>query len=237
MHEREDSVLAPLLKRIAARFPQSWQHEMRRAFFRREIRLGRFVTDEKEFPLLDRWVEPGDWVLDIGANVGHYTKRMSELAGPEGRVIAFEPVPATFDLLAANARLFPHENVSLLNVAASDRTMSIGIQIPDFYQGMHNYYQASLSPDATDLRVLTISVDALGIRSRIKLVKVDVEGHELPVLRGMLATIERDHPAMIIETASLDVIALIESMGYETERLSKSSNVVCHPGKGHVPSR
>lgn len=47
---------------------------------------------------------PGDWALDIGANVGHYTKRMSDLAGPEGRVIAFEPVPDTFAVLCANAQ-------------------------------------------------------------------------------------------------------------------------------------
>jgi FkbM family methyltransferase len=234
--KREHGVLRPFLKHIAARLPQSWQHEMRRAFFRREIRLGRFVTDEKEFPLLDRLVEPGDWVLDIGANVGHYTRRMSELVGPDGRVIALEPIPATFALLAANARFFPHDNVSLLNVAASDSTMSVGMHIPDFYQGLHNYYQAHVSADAAGLQVLTVNIDALGIPRRIKLVKMDVEGHELRVLRGMRATIERHRPAMIVETASREVTALIESMGYEIERLPNSSNIVCRPANANVVS-
>src|SRR2546426_6450005 len=125
-------VLVRLLKRIAARLPQSLQHELRRLFFRNQIRGRRFVTDEKEYGLVQSFLGPGDWALDIGANVGHYTMRMSELVGAAGRVIAFEPVPNTFALLAANAHLFTHENVSLLNVAASDGPAEVGIDIPRF---------------------------------------------------------------------------------------------------------
>ena len=96
------------------------------------------MTDEKEYALLDSFLQPGDWVLDLGANVGHYTMRMSELVGHSGRVIAVEPMPDTFALLAANTRVFEHANVSLLNVAASDRIATVGIELPSFAEGLPN---------------------------------------------------------------------------------------------------
>ena len=108
------------LKRFAAMLPNSWQHELRRRHFQRQIRLGRFHTDEKEYALLDTLLGEGDWALDIGANVGHYTMRMAELVGPSGRVIALEPVPDTFSLLAANTRLFisPPKGKRFVNLRA-----------------------------------------------------------------------------------------------------------------------
>jgi FkbM family methyltransferase len=72
--------------------------------------------------------------------------RMAELVGRSGGVIALEPVPDTFALLAANARLFAHANVSLLNVAASDRMASVGIELPRFSDGLTNYYRHGLPP-------------------------------------------------------------------------------------------
>ena len=219
-------MVSSVLKRFAAQLPEGAQHELRRLFFRQQIRRNRFVTDEQEYKLLDRFIATGDWVLDIGANVGHYTLRMSELVGGNGRVIAFEPVPETFALLAANARLFPHRNVSLLNVAVSDHTDRVGMQIPHFSKGLTNYYQARITSDDESLTILTLPVDSLSLPT-VKLVKVDVEGHELPVLRGMRLLIERDHPVLIVETASHETTNLIGSLGYRVERLPGSSNILC----------
>jgi len=222
-------MVASVLKRIAAQMPESVQHELRRFFFGAQIRGRRFATNEKEYALLPKFLQPGDWALDIGANVGHYTLRMSELVGPTGRVIAFEPVPNTFALLAANVRLVAHPNVSLLNVAASDRTRTVSIEIPQFADGLTNYYQARVSDQGSELGILTLPVDALGLPARIKLVKIDVEGHELAVLHGMRALMERDRPVMIVETSSAEVVDLLSAAGYQSERLPGSSNVLCTP--------
>jgi FkbM family methyltransferase len=218
-----------LLKRFAARFPDAWQYELRRWYFRRQIARDVFATDEREYALLDRFLRPGDWALDIGANIGHYAKRMSDLVGAKGRVIALEPVPVTFALLAANARAFRHANVSLLNVAASDSTATAGVSIPDFTEGLRNYYQASLADGSSDLTVLTLAVDALALSQPVRLAKIDVEGHELPVLRGMQALLVRDQPTLIVETSSREVMDLLTSLGYSTERLAGSSNLLCTP--------
>ncbi|HEY6045537.1 MAG TPA: hypothetical protein VIU65_02980, partial [Pyrinomonadaceae bacterium] len=80
--------------------PSSWQLEIRRHLYRRQIRRGVFTTHEPEYGLLSSFLSDGDWAIDIGANIGHYTKGMSDLVGARGRVIAFEPVADTFTLLA-----------------------------------------------------------------------------------------------------------------------------------------
>jgi FkbM family methyltransferase len=152
--------------------------------------------------------------------------RMAELVGASGRVIAVEPVPETFALLAANARLFAHPNVSLLNVAASDGTATVAMEIPPSAEGLNNYYQAHLVPGTTGLSVLTLQIDALEL-PRIKLVKIGAEGHELPVLRGKRRLLERDHPVLIVETGSAETTEFLSSFDYFSERPPGSSNLLC----------
>ena len=214
------------MKRVAARLPFSWQQQLKRWYFGRQIRSGGFVTEEKEFALLGSLVGSGDWVLDIGANVGHYVARLSDLVGPEGRVIAFEPVPATFELLASNVASLRHANVTLLNAAASDATRAVGMSMPSFESGLPNFYMARLGEGAGSVVVLTVPVDALGVPHRVKLVKIDAEAHEMSVLRGMTLLLERDHPTLIVEESSPDIAPHLERMGYVTERIERSSNAI-----------
>jgi len=213
-----------LLKRIAATLPHAWQQQLKRWYFASQLRRNRFVTNEQEFALLDRLVVDGDWVLDVGANIGHYTARLSRLVGRTGRVIAFEPVPATFELLAANIARLPNGNVTLLNAAASDATRTAGISLPKFESGLTNFYMAKLGEGAGDVTVLTLPVDALAIPARVALVKIDAEGHEMSVLRGMTALLERDHPSLIVEDNSPDIGPFLRRFGYDVERLTGSSN-------------
>jgi len=219
-----------VMKQLAARLPHRWQSELKRLHFGRQIARNDFNTSEAEFHLLPQWVSTGDWVLDIGANVGQYTKRMSDLVGAHGRVIAFEPVPATFALLAANAERFEHGNVSLFNAAVSGKLDVLGMDIPRFASGLINYYQAHLTEGGQGAtRVLTLPVDALQIDRRVSLVKIDAEGHEAQVIDGMQVLLQRWQPTLIVETGSQALIDRIAALGYEVNRLAGSSNVVCRP--------
>ena len=146
--------------------------------------------------------------------------------GPGGRVIAFEPVPATFELLSANAARFSTANVTLLNLAASDSTRLISMVLPLFDTGLTNYYQAAISTQATGLEVMTCSIDSLNLPQRVRVIKIDAEGHDAVVLRGARRLLERDHPVVIIESVSSEVVALMASLGYATQRLPGSSNVI-----------
>jgi FkbM family methyltransferase len=215
-----------LLKSLALRLPLPWQLELKRLLYRRQIGNGRFLSAEPEFARLSEWVGAGDWVIDIGAHVGHYTRRLSELVGPEGRVIAVEPVPDTFALLAANVALFRDQNVTLLNLAASARTELVGMRIPDRADGNHNYYEAAITRDQSPLRVLAAAIDPLAFETRIRLIKIDAEGHDPVVLEGMRGLLARDHPVLIVETGTPAVVSMLEALGYRGERLPGSVNTI-----------
>ena len=218
------------LKRLAARLPHRWQAELKRIHFGRQIAKDRFNTSEAEFGLLPQLLKIGDWVIDVGANVGQYTKRFSDLVGPKGRVLAFEPVPATFALLAANVERFAHGNVSLFNAAVSDQLQVLSMAIPRFPTGLQNYYEAHLTTGAAaGVSVLTLSLDALAITQKVALIKIDAEGHEAHVLAGMRQLIDRSRPVLIIETGSAELVDDMKRRGYAVERSSGSSNVVCRP--------
>lgn len=219
-----------MLRTIASRLPASWQNELKRLYFKRQIRKGHFITEEPEYKILDKYIGVGDWVIDVGANVGHYTKRFSELVGASGRVIAFEPEPTSFSLLAANMQLLESKNVSLINAAVSDNTDIVGMNIPRFSSGPSNYYRANISDSSSpEIFVLTLPVDHLSIDHNVSLVKIDAEGHEKFVVEGMWRLIEACRPVLVIETDSEDIKEKLHSIGYTWTRLEGSPNILFTP--------
>jgi FkbM family methyltransferase len=200
-----------------------------------QIGKNSFKTTELEYQLLANWIRTGDWVLDIGANVGHYSLRLSELCGDSGRVLAFEPVPLTFDLLASNVSKARYQNVTIFNVAVSNQTEIIRMNVPQ--DGLEvksrlNYYRSHVT-SLGDLNILSISIDSLNICHTVRLVKIDVEGHEIYVLQGMQQLLKRDFPILIVEGNSSQVDSYLASIGYSSKRLQGSVNQIfeCFPAK------
>lgn len=213
-------------KKIAGRLPIQWQQWLKRLYFANQIRNGKFETDEKEFELLHRWIGEGDWVIDVGANVGHYTCKFSRIVGHTGRVFSLEPVPRTFELLASNVAMLPVGNVTLINAAASDENIIVGMEIPKFDTGLKNYYQAHISDSNATTRVYCLSIDSLNLPAPVKLVKIDAEGHELSVLRGMQRLLSRDHPLLIVEDSSQKLVTYLGEQGYSQNKIPGSSNLI-----------
>jgi FkbM family methyltransferase len=179
--------------------------------------------------LVDDLVRPGQHVLDIGANWGLVTARLARLVGPAGRVDAFEPHPGHVATLEAVAARMPSVEVHL--TALSDRQGSAELAIP-VHDGERLTALAHLDgrgsgPGVPEERVqvpLTTLDDALaGDRAPVDLIKCDVEGHELEVLRGAEATLRRDHPALVLEIEErhrpgggvAEVFAQLRALGYE----------------------
>ena len=219
-------MLSTVGKRIAARLPHRWQQALKRRHFRRQMASNAFRTDEPEWDLSSQWLTPGDWAIDVGANIGHYTKRFSDLVGPTGRVIAFEPVPATFELLSANTAQFAWANVTLMNLAASDATQILGMSIPHFDTGLRNYYEASITAAAAELQIMTCAIDSLNLAGPVRVLKIDAEGHDAVVVRGARNLIAANLPTIVMESGSNEVKALLESLGYRLEGVAGSSNVI-----------
>ncbi len=156
----------------------------------------------------------------MGANVGVYTRRMSEIVSATGRVIALEPVPSTFELLAANTADLA--NVTLIQAAAVAQAGIVRMAVPFFENGLRNHYQASVRANG-DFSVVGVELADLRIPPPA-LVKIDAEGHDLGVLNGMAT--EPPVPVLIVEDNSLEVVELLKSRGYRGQRLEASPNTV-----------
>jgi FkbM family methyltransferase len=126
----------------------------------------------------------------------------SRLAGQRGRVYAFEPVPANAALVGRNAALNGLRNVEVLPMAVTDHTGRAEMVLAA-YAGGAALSTAPRPPDATG----TLPVDATSIDHLVfdagmtppTLVKIDVEGAEMEVLRGMARTCAVHRPAIICE--------------------------------------
>lgn len=189
---------------------------------------------------LRRQLRENDTYLDIGAHIGIHAlvmaKRLRELGG--GMVIAFEPAPDTAELLRSGARRNGLSNVTVVDVALSDRE---GLAV--LRSGTREFHDADAAvrslhgSGAPTHEVRTKALDRWAERSRIlgkmDVVKIDVEGSELAVLRGMEDSIDRHRPRVIgIEVhrdllseagvAESEITEFLESRGYEYSSVYES---------------
>lgn len=225
-----------MLRRVASRLPFPVRQSLRAWKYRLQVMSGRFRSEEPEFGRLAEWVRLGDWVLDVGANVGQYTLRFSELVGEAGRVFAFEPITETAEILTAMARRARYRNISVFNIAVSERPGMVQFGVPAGGSGLPNYFQARVGVEG-DRMVPCLALDELAFSHRIALVKIDVEEHEVAVIRGMLKLIERDRPILIIEGHEGIYPEFLAERGYRMlPKAPGSSNLVFLPGAGEEDS-
>lgn len=201
-------------RRCLAALPQGVVRRLRDRWHVYLAARGRLDSNEPEFHRLGEWLRSGDVAIDVGANIGAYTLRISQLVGPSGRVYAFEPVPDTFASLTRNVHAVGATNVTLFNAACGEEAGLVGMNVPNDADGLPNPYLAHICKGATSLKALCIQVDALHLRERIALVKIDAEGFDAQVVFGMRALLERSHPRIIIESRNSAVESTLAELGY-----------------------
>jgi len=177
-------------------------------------------------------VNPGDTVFDIGANVGAHTLTLAESVSPSGKVFAFEPADFAFDKLQRNlalnpelaSRTFPQQIV--LAAKPSERPE------PEIYASWPLERGAAVHPKhrgrlVSAARAGVDTLDAFVAHqglARLDLIKIDVDGHELPVFQGATETLRRFHPVLVMEISPYihaerghnfaDFVALLKDPGY-----------------------
>lgn len=170
--------------------------------------IGQAVTfygeySELEAQLLRQVVQPGQVVIEVGANMGLHTLVLSKAVGPTGQVIAYEPQRAMFQVLCANMALNDVLNVDARPHAVGAEYGIAHIPLPDysrpgnfggvsFAEGSHAY--------SRPVRVVTLNGD---IALNPSLIKIDVEGMEEPVLRGASMLIHKRKPILYVENDRL----------------------------------
>lgn len=133
----------------------------------------------------------GDYVVDIGANIGYDTLLASKIVGPTGRVIAIEAAPSIFDRLSRNLALNKVGNVRRVNIAISDSAGEIELFAEEGNLGRTSTLQRGHAKKVEKVATLpldqVLSTDEL---ARIKFIKIDIEGGEILLLERLINTLE-----------------------------------------------
>jgi FkbM family methyltransferase len=172
---------------------------------------------EAEFHLFDELLNPGDGIVEVGANIGSLTVPLARKVGNTGGVFAFEPQRLCFQTLCANVALNSLINVWAYNVACGQTTGSV--RVPMLNPSVdYNFGQLAVAGQQQGDFIACIPLDSFGI-PKCRLLKVDVEGMELDVLRGATQLISRFQPAIYVENdrpeKSDELVRLIQSLNYE----------------------
>ncbi len=147
---------------------------------------------------LARTLRPGWHCLDVGANHGYYTLVMADGAGPDGRVLPVEPTPRLADLLRQTLDVNGFPNVQVVPKAASDvdgKTLQLVIPAR---RSLNAHLAEVVDPLEEAVAVESVTIDSLTRDwPHVDLIKIDVEGAEESVWRGMERTIS-DNPDLVV---------------------------------------
>ena len=197
---------------------------------------------------LERLVQAGAVVLDIGANIGAHTLPLARLVGPNGKVYAFEPTDYAFGKLKQNIELNP----GLASQIVAEQLRLTGPDAADpgeIYSswkvaGQEPRHQKHLGIAKSIVGARAISLDEYWKKTglqRLDFIKLDVDGFEVDVLRGGSETLRRYHPSICMELspyvleergASLaELLAQLRDGGYRLLDLAAGSAITDSKGR------
>jgi FkbM family methyltransferase len=199
-----------------------------RTMFEASYGLYKRFMEARYVALLREHVEPGTTVVDVGANVGFFTRYFADWTGPTGRVLAIEPEAGNVERLRAMIRSRRLDAiVEPFHAAAAERPGPLALTIDPYHPAGH-----FLSD--TGVPTAGVTVDDLVRRHsqrRVSLLKIDVQGAELRVLQGATWTLETSRPVLLVELeekalrlqgASVEtVVQFLASYGYRGRLLSR----------------
>jgi FkbM family methyltransferase len=198
-------------------------------------------------PVFARFVPKGAVVLDVGAHAGQFAKIFSRLAGPTGRVYAFEPGTYARSILRIALHMNRVRNVAVvpmgLGAAPSLATMTIPVKRKGSYGfGLSHLGRIDRAGEARQEAIAVTTIDAFAQEvglSRLDFIKADIEGWEMQMVRGARETLRRFRPTMMLEMVPQHLAragddlatawASLEALGYRAHTLSPSGELVPLP--------
>ncbi len=223
--------LRRLLAPLAARWPFAVRLRVPphgHLLVRLDSAIGRSILATGDFdPAVRRAIEDGlrsgDAFIDVGANVGYYTLIARSLVGDDGAVLAFEVDPRPAALLERTAQANGWHNVHVVRAAVGDGRTRLQLE-PDADCGHTRVRPARVADPRPSLPSVALdSRRELLAGHRLACLKIDVEGHELEVLRGAQQLLSENRPAVICEVRPEHhdaAIALMAALGYSATELA-----------------
>ena len=202
-------------------------------FIYRALGIGRHGRALEYNYHLPQLVGQGATAIDIGANLGYYTRPLSAIVGDAGHVYAVEPVPVIFDVLKRNVA--GRKNITLLNYAlgSEERTIEMAndsVAAAGYFGTGRNFVSdGELSGEAIKFSAqMRRGSELFANLERVDFIKCDIEGYERVVIPEMRAIIERHHPTVLIETdgdTRHEIIEMFTQMGYRAYMLEGGKEV------------
>ena len=202
-------------------------------FIYRALGIGRHGRALEYNYHLPQLVGQGATAIDIGANLGYYTRPLSAIVGDAGHVYAVEPVPVIFEVLKRNVA--GRKNVTLLNYALGNEERTIEMANDSvaaagyFGTGRNFVSDGELSGEAIKFSAeMRRGSELFANLERVDFIKCDIEGYERVVIPEMRAIIERHHPTVLIETdgdTRHEIIEMFTQMGYRAYMLECGKEV------------
>jgi FkbM family methyltransferase len=181
--------------------------------------------------------KPGMTFLDIGANTGLYTALALPRIGSEGRVVALEPDRESFEYLRKTVIANHADNVTCVSKAAADYSGVVKLFVSENNRGDNRLYDNELSTASYEVEVSPVDLllKELGIAT-VDLVKIDVQGFEGRVLRGMRETIARSpnltilmefwpHGLQCAQTNPAELLTNLQGMGLVVSELRSDGSL------------
>ena len=143
--------------------------------------------------LVKKIVREGDTVIDVGANIGYYTLIFAQLVGRSGRVFAFEPDPVNYSILTKNIETNKYNNVIPTEKALADYNGKTEIHLSIENNGDHRLFYSESDRERKLVEVIKLDDFHFpeNFSKEIKLIKMDVQGSEYRVLKGMDDTLKK----------------------------------------------
>jgi FkbM family methyltransferase len=199
---------------------------------------GNYWSGSNELPVqmaLTRFLRPGDIFYDVGSNIGFFSLIAARLVGPSGGVVAIEPVPGNAAVIRRNMQRNDFTHVQILEIALGAEPGVAALHVTK-HPGGATLSTTEIPPDATGtIRVTVKTLDDLTLTEKLgtpRLVKIDVEGTELEVMKGMTQTLAAFEPVILfeidapdterLEAKSAAIRAFLEAHRYQLHPLEKS---------------
>lgn len=184
-------------------------------------------------------LRPGDTAVDIGSNVGMMTLDFAYFVGETGKVISFEPNPVTRSRHIENLELNKLENVTVHPFGLSDRATRMTLYIPKINDLVASVGGSDYEESETDTRMIeVIRGDTILDDEHPALIKIDVEGYECAVLRGLEKVFESTRPIVLTEVIEShlhrsgssigELVTIMTAMGYHGYRLGTVRRGISH---------
>ena len=171
-----------------------------------------FGFEESEIKFLRKFLKKGDTFIDIGANIGLYSIYASKIVNNNGKVIAFEPTPTTFERLRQNILLNNLTNIEANNMGLSNKKSVLKLHIStDGHDAWNSFADLDNIVISEEINVNVDTLDSYinkKMIQNIKLIKLDVEGWEKYVIEGAANLLKRkDAPVFMVEFTEANAFA------------------------------